>query len=101
MTDGASSLRRSRGHDAGLVVGVVFSVLLAWAVEWMTAAVLAGSAGGHDWFVLALFVVPLLISLIAIGMSLASRPVWTRWASALVILLVPPALLLISGAFHG
>jgi hypothetical protein len=102
MTEEVAPLqRRSTAHDAGLVVGVLFAVLLTWAVEWMARAVLTGEAGGHDWFVLSLFAVPLLISLAAIAMSLASRPPWTRWTSAIVILLVPPALLLISGAFHG
>ncbi|MEO6152130.1 MAG: hypothetical protein ABIT09_07115 [Croceibacterium sp.] len=92
--------QRRKFADVGLVFAVVCAIILALTVEWMAGVVLGGGRDGHALIVLALFVVPLLTSLGAIGFCLASRPVWARWASALSILLVPPVLL-ISGAHHG
>ena len=99
MTPQAEPARR-KFADVGMAFAVACGVALTLTVEWMALIVLRGSSDRHAIIVLALFVVPLLISLGAIAFCLASRPAWTRWASALLILLVPPALL-ISGAFHG
>ena len=88
-------------YHAGLVVAVAFAVVLVWVVEWMALGVAREAADGKSLFVLGLFVVPTLIALAAIAKSLGAWSPRARWISALLILLVPPALLLLSGAFHG
>jgi hypothetical protein len=79
-------------------LSVAFAAVLALTVEWMALKVIAGRGGRHDWFALSLFIVPLLISLVAIASILWRRPAWVRWTAAATILVLPPLLL---GALHG
>jgi hypothetical protein len=96
----AVTARRWSWGDVGIALGVGFAVVLTFTVEWMASAVLkAPSAGSHDWFVLTLFVLPLLISLGAIGVTLARRPLWARLAATISIVLIPAALMF--GVLNG
>ena len=89
---------RVAANNTVVWLSVAFAAVLALTVEWMALKVIAGGGGRQDWFALSLFIVPLLISLVAIASILWRRPAWVRWTAAATILVLPPLLL---GALHG
>ena len=86
-------------QDLGLLSAAVFAVGLTILVEYIGRAFVGGPVHAIDWFVLALIAAPLLISIGAIGICLARRPLWMRWAFLVSILLIPQAFLF--GVFNG
>ncbi|MBO0749391.1 MAG: hypothetical protein J2O44_03035 [Porphyrobacter sp.] len=101
MTEQALSARpagKRSWSDIGLAVMIVLTVPLAMIVEALSVIMAENAAGWREYAVLALFAAPLVTAWAAIGISLASRPVWLRTAVAALVLLVPPVLLF--GAFN-
>ena len=102
--EGAASVHRvggGLGHDVGLALLVVLAGGLVFTLEFMSWAMVGAPApmDGNSWLVLVLFALPLLLSLLAIGISLVRRPLWAKWSAAILILLVPQILMF--GVLHG
>ena len=87
-------------HEVGLVLVVGCAFLLALVTEWLAQFFLGELSDPFSLATLALMAAPLLLTYIAIAISLARRPLWLRVSIAIFLLLVPPALVF-SGAFHG
>ena len=86
---------RRNWSDIGLAVTIVLAVPLAMIVEELSLIMARNSATWGELGVLALFAAPLITTWAAIAISLASRPLKFRLAVAALLLLVPPALILV------
>jgi hypothetical protein len=91
----ADPVRRSNLGDTGLGLSIVLATIFAVIVEYLLAVMLTHSAGWSEIGVLSVFAVPLVTGWVAIAISLAERPLWVRGAVAALLILVPPALLLL------
>ena len=92
--------RGLRRHDVGLSLAIALAFVLAIIMEWFANFVFARSPDTFAIVTVALMALPLLLGFTAIGISLFKRPMWVRVGVAILLLLVPPALVF-SGVLHG
>ena len=93
--------RSGRGHDVGLGLLVILAAGLVFTLEFMSWTMVEAPVpmDANSWLVLVLSALPLLLSLLAIGISLVRRPLWAKWSAAILILLVPQILMF--GVLNG
>jgi hypothetical protein len=91
--------RRRNLAGIGIAVSVVLAVPLAMIVEGLAFMMVENSATWRELAVLGLFAVPLVTGWAAIAICVAGRSFRLRLGVAVLLLLVPPALLL--GLWNG